>query len=146
LAIALIALAVAIGAWLRPLADSKPPAAPTYTESQVVEAKTNVCAAFDIVHQAIVVTNQRDRGVDPTSVLAVATSARQAAYAGSGYLDTTLAAEPATPPDLAAAIRKLTNVFQKLTIDYLAEVADTELEPLLRAADEATLRIGQLCK
>lgn len=148
-AITVVAIGLAISAWFRPLPDNKPPAtppAPTFSEQQVVDSKAAVCAAFKKVHQAIIVTNHRDRSNDPTAVLAVATSARQAALAGSGYLSTKLTEQPAAPSDLAAAIRTLANLFQELTVDYLAELSDSELDPLLRASDEATMKIEGLCK
>ena len=91
-------------------------------------------------------TNHRDHGADPTSTLAAATSARQAFAAGGGYLLTALSDEPATSPDLAGPVRRLAGVFQQLAVNYLAEVGDAALDPLLRAGDEATLTIQQLCK
>ena len=65
---------------------------------------------------------------------------------GSSYLLTKLNEEPATSLDLAAATRKLALTFQELAIDYLAEVGDSELDPLLRDADEATLTMQSRCK
>lgn len=147
MAVALIGIAVGFVGWFRPAPhNNQPPPKPTYTDQQIVSAKTSVCAAFETVHQAVVVTNHRDHGNDPTSILAAATSARQAFDAGSGYLITTLDDEPATPFDLAKAVRRLATVFQQLTVSYLAEVSDSELDPLLRAGDEATLTIQRLCK
>jgi len=146
LVIALAALGLAIGSWFRPVSNTKAPTAPNYTNQRVAEAKANVCAAFRTVHQAITVTNHREHGNDPTSTLAAATSARQAFAAGSVYLMTSLSDEPATPPDLAHAVRGLATVFQQLTVTYLAELSDSALDPLLHAGDEATLTIEQLCK
>jgi hypothetical protein len=146
--IALAALALAIGSWFQPLPITKAPnpLAPSYTNQQVAEAKANVCAAFQTVHQSIVVTNHREHGTDPTSALAAATSARQAFAAGGGYLLTALGNKPATPPDLAGAVRRLGTVFQQLAVSYLAELNNSALDPLLHDGDEATLTIQQLCK
>ncbi|GFG75199.1 hypothetical protein MBOT_25640 [Mycobacterium botniense] len=77
---------------------------------------------------------------------AVTVSVEQALLAGSVYLTTTLADQPATPRDLATAVRKLVNVFQELTIDYLNGQGNPELEPTLRAGDDATSTIQGLCK
>jgi hypothetical protein len=140
----LVTLGVAIVGWFRPVPPKSPPA-PTYSNQQVADAKANVCAAHEKVHHAVGLTSGRSSD-DPTAHLAIATSARQAIDVGGNYLLTTLAQEPATPPDLAAAVRKLANTFQELTVDYLAEVTDSELDRLLRISDQATLTIEGLCK
>lgn len=145
----LIIGAVAVGAWFRPLPKNKPaspPPAPTYTSQQIADAKTAVCSAFDKVHHAVAANNSRSGGNDPTAVIAVATSGRQALEVGGRYLLTKLAEEPATPPNLANEIRKMASIYQELTVDYLAEASSSETEPLLRAGDETTTAIEGLCK
>ncbi|MCV7147691.1 hypothetical protein [Mycobacterium riyadhense] len=149
LLIAVVALGVAIGAWFRPTADNKPsptPPAPTYTDSQVASAKATVCASYAKVHRAVKANFSRDQGTDPTQQLAVTVSVEQALLAGSVYLTRTLADQPATPPDLATAVRNLASVFQELTVGYLNGHSNAELEPTLRAGDDATLAIERLCK
>ncbi|MBO0881551.1 MAG: hypothetical protein J2P17_14665 [Mycobacterium sp.] len=149
LAIALIALAVSLVGWFRPAAhngQTSAPPKPAYTNQQTGDAKASVCAAYQNVHQAVRLNFARDRGTDPATQLASAVNARQALVAGSQYLLTTLAEEPATPPDLAKAVRALANIFQKLTVDYLAEVSESEVDALRRASDETTLTIEGICK
>jgi hypothetical protein len=151
LVVALLAICVAIGAWFRPSADSKPasaPPAPSYTDQQVAEAKTKVCAAYEKVHRALVLSSARNGGNDPTAVLGVATSGRQVLDAGSRYLITKLSEEPATSPELSAAIRNLAEGYQELTMEYLDGLtnSDTEIQPSLHAADDATATIERLCK
>ncbi len=149
LGIALLALGVGISAWFRPLPDNKSsgaPPPPTYTDQQVNEAKATVCAAFEEVHHAIHVSSARDRGNDPTANLAFAVNARQALVAGSEYLLMKLSEEPATSRELADAVRKLAGLYENLTLNFLAEVSDPEMEPLLRAGDEATSTVQRLCK
>ena len=141
----LVTLGVAIVGWFRPM-PYKPPAAPTYSEKQVADAKAKVCAAFGSVHQAVRSNFARDQGADPNQQLLVAVAGQQALLAGSAYLQTTLEEEPATPSDLAAAVRKLIDVFQSLTVDYLNGRGSPEVDPSLRAGDEATLAIQGLCK
>jgi hypothetical protein len=140
----LVTLGVAIVGWFRPV-PAKPLPAPTYSNQHVADAKARVCAAHEKVHHAVGLTSGRSSD-DPTAHLAIATSARQALDVGGNYLLATLAEEPATPPDLATAVRKLANTFQELTIDYLAQASDSELDPLLRTSDQATLTIESLCK
>lgn len=148
LAVALVAVGVAIGAWLRPLPNSKPIAAPTYTDQQVSAAKVDVCAAFDKVHHALVLSSGRNGGDDPTAVLAVATSGRQALDSGSRYLSTKLSEEPAAPSELATAVQKLADLYQELAISYLDGLtnSDAELQPLLNGSDDAASTIDRQCK
>ncbi|OMC52992.1 hypothetical protein A5745_23130 [Mycobacterium sp. IS-2888] len=151
LLIALVALGVAVGSWFRTASDSKPtPAAPpvTYSQQQITDAKASVCAAYQQVRKAGDMAGARSGGSDPNAVLTVATSTRQVLDVGSRYLMTKLAKEPATPPDLAAAVRKLADVYQEMTVDYLDGLSnsDPELDPLLRAGDEAHSTIESLCK
>jgi len=147
LIVALVAtLAVAIVGWFRPVPTSKPPAAPTYTSQQVADAKAKVCAAYEKVHEAVQTNFARDKGTDPNQQLLVAVTGQQALVAGSVYLQTTLSEQPAAPPDLTAAVRKLIDVFQSLTIEYLNGRGSPDVDPSLRAGDEATLAIEGICK
>ena len=143
----LVTLGVAIVGWFRPL-PAKPPPAPTYSNQQVAEAKAAVCGAYEQVRKAGDVAGARSGGSDPTAILTVATSTRQVLEVGSRYLITKLNTEPATPPDLAAAVQKLADVYQEMTVDYLDGLSnsDAELGPLLRAGDEAHSTIEGLCK
>jgi hypothetical protein len=141
----LVTLGVAIVGWFRPVPAKSPPA-PTYSNQQVADAKAKVCAAFDKVHQAVRGNFARDQGTDPNQQLLVAVTGQEALLAGSVYLQTTLSEEPATPADLATAVRKLIDVFQSLTVDYLNGHGSPEVDPSLRAGDEATLAIQGLCK
>jgi hypothetical protein len=148
LVIALAAVGLAIGSWFRPLPSTKAaaPSVPTYTDQQVASAKASMCAAFGRIDHALGVAAARSGGSDPTTGLAVATSTRQVFEVGSRYLLTRVAAEPATPPDLAEAVRKLANSYQDAVVAYLAEASDAELRPSLNAADDATLAMRRLCK
>jgi hypothetical protein len=140
----LVTLGIAIAGWFRP-APYKPPAAPKYTDQQVAEAKAKVCGAYHEVRQALAVAGARSGGSDPTATLAVATSSRQALDVGSRYLLTKLGGEPATSANLAVAVQKLAEIYQELTIRYLADASDAEIEQLRRSADEPTTTIDGLC-
>jgi hypothetical protein len=141
----LVTLGVAIVGWFRPV-QPKSPAPTTYTDQQVAEAKSKVCAEYQKVHNAIKASTGRDTGSDPTAQQVYALTGRQALLAGSAHLRTALSAQPATPSELAAAIRKLTDLFPELTVDYLNSAPDSEMEPTVHAADEATLTVERLCK
>ena len=131
--------------WFRPT-PAKPGRPPAYSNQQVADAKSKVCATFEKVHQAVGSNFARDQGTDPNQRLLVAVTGQQALLAGSVYLQTTLSEEVATPAGLAGAVRKLIDVFQGLTIDYLNGHGSPEVDASLRAGDEATVAIESLCK
>lgn len=141
----LVALAVAIVGWFRPL-PAKPPTPPRYDAQQVADAKAKVCAAHEKVHDAIKASSARNRGTDSTDQLVFAINGQQAILAGSEFLRTTLSQYPATPENLATTVRRLTDIFQELVVDYQNGMSDSEMEPTLRASDDATIEIQGICK
>jgi hypothetical protein len=150
-AITLVA-SVAIVGWLRPLQEHKPspaPGAPTYTSQQIADARAAVCGAFGNVDHALNLADNRSSGSgDPTAQLAVATSTRQVLDFGSRYLLTKLAAEPATPPELASAVRKQTDAYQEVVMRYLdgLDYSDPGLKSAGSASNEATETIRRICE
>ncbi|WP_431237827.1 hypothetical protein ACQ86B_24655 [Mycolicibacterium aichiense] len=144
--IALIAVAVAIGAWFRPAPKPETPAVKTYSEQEVADAKKAVCDAFLTVHNGVRINTGRNGGTDPTATLAVAANARLSLYGGGGYMSDVLEQHPATPKELADAVNQLSEVFRKLAIGYLADVSDTDLEPSLQQADNATVAVKNACQ
>lgn len=141
----MVAIGIAIGAWFRPMPKYEPPAPPTYSSEQVADAKAKVCAAYAKVHRAVGLTSGRS-SEDSTTRLVIATSGRQALAIGGTYLLARLGEEPATPPDLKVAVHSLASTFRELAIDYLAELGDSELDPLLRTADQESVKIESFCK
>jgi hypothetical protein len=150
LVIALAAMALAIASWFRPLPSTKvsAPPAPIYTDQQIASAKASVCAAFGQVDHSLALAYARIGGNDPTAQLAVATSTQLTLDAGSRYLSATLAEQPASPPDLAAAVRTQTNAYQKALIGFLngLGVSDPSQQPTVKASDDATETLRRLCK
>jgi hypothetical protein len=143
--ITLVAVGAAIAAWLRPIPHntSATPPAPSYSEQQVADAKSKVCTAYTKIHHAVDVNAPRTGGNDPTAQLAVATNMRQIYVVGSAYLLTTLGNEPAAPGDLAAATRKIAELFQVLTID--GSVSDPSVQAY-NDVNETGTTIEGLCK
>jgi hypothetical protein len=150
LLVTLVAVGASVILWFHSTRDTKAITTPTpaYGEQQVADAKSKVCSAFENVWNAEKVAGERNGGTDPTATLAVATSIRQVLDFGSRYLMNQVNAEPATPADLAAAIRQLSDVYQQLTINYLDGLtnADPKLGPLLTALDKQTYTVQGLCK
>jgi hypothetical protein len=143
--ITLLAVGAAVAAWLRPIphATSAAPPAPTYSEQQVADAKSKVCAAIEKVKKANTMNSSRNGGDDPNGQLLIAVNGRQVYIASSQYVLTTLADEPATPAELAAAGRKLANLYQVIAMDGLAS------DPSQAARDDASATgtsIDGLCK
>jgi hypothetical protein len=144
-AITLVAVAAAVAAWLRPMPETKSDVspAPTFSDQQVAEAKSKVCAAFQKVRRANETNATRNGGDDPNLQLLVAVNERQIYVASSAYLLTTFGDEPATPFDLAAAVRKLADEYQVVTLNFLA--SDTSKQER-DAADQTLSTIQSLCK
>lgn|GEM_PF-882833 len=150
LAIVLIVVGVAIGAAVRPLFENKhgAPARPVYTAQQVADTKAAMCTAYWKVQNALDIAGARNSSDDPTAQLVVSIGTRQVLAFGSRYLLTKLADHPATPSDLATAIRTLANTYQELTIGYLDGFGNSspEQQPILHTSDEAALTIQRTCK
>jgi hypothetical protein len=133
LTIALVALAVGVAAWFRPAKhDTQPPPNPTYTQQQIADAKAKVCAAVGKLDRAVSVGNAQPKGPDPLVA----------------SINTTLAEEPATPADLAAAVRNEANTLAEVVIGYEDGLGtfDPELKPIVDANSAAADTVRQLCK
>jgi len=143
--ITLVAVGAAVAAWLRPIPHNtaSTPPAPSYSEQQVADAKAKVCAAYGKVLNATTVNAARNGGDDPHTQLLIATTQRQVFAVGSSYLLTTLAEEPATPADLAAAANTLAHLYREITLDGL--VGDRN-DPAHDAANETGYKIQGICK
>ena len=145
LAIALIALAVGVVGWFRPTSHNEAPAKPTYTAQQTADAKAKVCAAFGQVDRALNVANALPAGSD---ALVTSLNIRQVFDVGSRHLLATLTDQPATPDDLATAVRKQASTLEEALIDYQDGFSnsDPEMRPVVDANTAATNTIRQLCK
>jgi hypothetical protein len=78
----------------------------------------------------------------------MATAVRQVLDFGNRYFLGELAKEPATPPDLAEAMRTLASSYRETTLGLLDGLTNTdaELKPTLSAGDEAMLTVQRLCR
>jgi len=149
LAIALLAISIAIASWFRPLPTNKPsPSAPAYTDQQFASAKANVCAAFEKVQHATDLAHSHVGSTDYATQLAASALTNAALDAGSRYLLSKLAEEPATPAELASAVRDEANAEQEALIGYLngLPASDPQMQPAVNASMQATASIRQICK
>jgi hypothetical protein len=151
--IAAAALVVALGAlgtslWqlLRPA--PKPAAAAGPTEQQIADARSKACSAYNTVRAAVTVRSNTDPGPDPNGAQAeaVAANARLALAVGHSYLMSNL--DPATPGQIADAIRKFANDSEGIAINALAGVSndDPAQAARLKNAVELDGQITELCK
>jgi hypothetical protein len=140
----LVVLGVAIVGWFRPLPHTSQPL-PTFSAQQVADAKAKVCDDYQQVHNAVKASSAGDKGPDPISQMIFGINGQQKILTGSLYLRTILVQQPATPSDLASTISRLTDIFQELVVDYQNGMTESEMEPTLRAADNATAAIEGLC-
>jgi hypothetical protein len=152
LALALVASGLAIVGWFRPSPPQTAPPSktPTYTEQQISDARTRVCAAVDTTHKGVVLqsgANKQD-GVssDPALAEGQAANARLSIISGSWYLRDHL--DPATPQPLADTIRHLSAVMLDIGANYLAGArdADQSQSALLSDGDSTFARALELCK
>ena len=145
-ALAVVAIALSVWALLRPAGDSE--GAATYSDAQRVEAKGQVCRAFNTVRQGVARNTRLQvpggEG-DVAGTLGVAANARISLYGGGQYLLARLA--PATPTDLADAVGGFANGLMDIGAAATAGVqnADPKRAKQLTDADAASTRIGQLC-
>jgi hypothetical protein len=138
LAIALIAVALAIVAWLVP--------APKHVSGQQsAQAKKNVCSTYNTVVTAVLNGTPNPRPDDPVSQEAVAANVRLAMIGGSSYLRETLNAEPATPADLTNAVKSLANTLDQTGFAFLLRADATVKQSLGQTLHSELAKINQLC-
>jgi hypothetical protein len=144
MAMAVIATAIAIVGWFRPAPQS---ASTAFTDQQTAQAKTNVCSAYAAVHQGVVRnTHLADPNPhDPLGQLAIAANARLALLGGGAYLHDRVAAQPATPADLAQAVNSMGMTIEQLGIGYLEAASNIVLDPLRHDLDSQIAQINKLC-
>jgi hypothetical protein len=139
--------AAALSGWL--LIRQGKEGTPNYSGAQRADAKTKICAATDIVRKGVSLnTNLQPPGgpEDVTGSLAVAANARISLYSGGEYLLARL--DPATSPELAAAVKKFGNLLMDIGAAATAGQQNSEPDQAarLKEADAANTTITELCK
>ena len=143
-------VAAALSGWvLFRLTQDGTPNSPNYTGAQRTDAKQKICAATDIVRRGVSLnTNLQPPGgpEDVTGSLAVAANARLALYDGGQYLIARM--DPATPQNLADAVKKFGNLLMDIGAGATAGQQNTEPEQAarLKEADAINGTITELCK
>jgi hypothetical protein len=116
LVIALVALGFAAWPVLRP-----GPSTPSYTETEVADATTRVCAAYDLAFRGVSTqTNQVVPPEDVAGTQAAAANARLALVVASEDLHTAVDASAAASAGLRDAVRGLADQYRIIGANYLA--------------------------
>ncbi|MGA9492858.1 MAG: hypothetical protein WBV80_21770 [Mycobacterium sp.] len=146
LVIALLAVAGAAYGYFFP--NESAAAAGKYSDQQRNDAKKHICETFKIVDRAVV-KNSHLKNPDnggPIGALSVATAQRIAFYNGGDFLHDRVAAEPATPKDLADNASGLGTQLEELSIGYLAGAQDFVQDELRQNIDDKIKKIVEICK
>jgi len=146
LVLAILALAGAAYGYFYP--NESAAAAGKYSDQQRNDAKKHICETFKIVDRAVVrnshLKNPENGG--PIGALSVATAQRFAFYDGGDFLRDRVAAEPATPKDLADNANALGTQLEELSIGYLAGAQDFVQDELRQNLDDKIKKIVDICK
>ncbi len=146
LVIALLAVAGAAYGYFYP--NESAAASGKYSDQQRNDAKKHICEVFKIVDRAVVrnshLKNPENGG--PIGALSVATAQRFAFYDGGDFLRDRVAAEPATPKDLADNANALGTQLEELSIGYLAGAQDFAQDELRQNLDDKIKKIVEICK
>lgn len=147
LVIAVIAIAVAIGAWFRPAPEAPPPvdAAPQYSDQEISDAEKAVCAAYNKMVQSVSGAGGQSSD-DPTTQQIYAVNIRVATHVASDYLLRQLAENPASPTRLTANVRELAILYNDVVLAQLANAPRSALDPLYSKVDAADAKVVEACK
>jgi len=148
-ALVLAVVAVGLSAWTVLRHTSDGPAEPSYTAAQQNDAKTAICTAADLVRKGVSLnTNLQSPGGDGdvTGSLAVAANARVSLSDGGQYLRARL--DPATPTELADAVRQFANTLLDIGAAATAGIpnSDPAQADRLRTADTQNAAVTERCK
>jgi len=138
LAIALIAVALAVVAWLVPVPKH-------VSGEQSAQAKRNVCTTYTTVVTAVLNGTPNPRPDDPVSQEAVAANVRLAMIGGSSYLRETLDAEPAAPADLTKAVKSMASTLDQLGFAFLLRADGSIKESVGQKLHSEIAQLNQLC-
>jgi hypothetical protein len=141
---ALLFAAIAVAVSIAALVGS--PDEPAVNAQQTDAAKQRVCGAFDVVLKAVSRQTNADLGTDPVAREAVAANARLATIGGGEYLLSRM--DPATPSDLADAVRTFANGIQDIGMNQLVGIpnADPEVAALLSGVQASSDHITLMCR
>ena len=142
--VALLALALATAAWFRPGPDATP-AAPQYSDQQVADAKKNLCDAYDTMYRALERAGTTT-SEDPNQKYMIAMNTRLAFNTSADRLLTEVSQNPAGPPELVDAVRRLAISYQKLVLVHTAEAPQPEIDAVYEEINSSETAVKKVCK
>jgi hypothetical protein len=147
LAVAVIAVAVAIGAWFKPTPEPTSPtvSSPQYSDEQIADAKKALCAAHDLVTRATQAAGSQTSD-DPTVKFLFAVNGRVGAISSANYFLATLDQYPATAQDLASAVQATALAYQETNLLHLANAPKEEIDVVYAKLDSADAKFVEACK
>lgn len=119
-----------------------------YSDQQVTDAKTDLCAAALLARRAVA-NNMHLKNPDPenpVAQLAVAANARLSLTGGAAYLRGRLAEDTAAPPDVVNAVGAMAGALEHLNLSYLVGQPNSDHEQLGRDLDSRITELGKLCE
>lgn len=138
---ALIAVAVAVAAWLHPSNERA-----SYSDQQSSQAKKNVCMAALAVNKATFSRKPVPNPTDPINQVSDAANSRLALLGGGAYLRDTVDAEPATSADLASAVKTMAETLQQMGVSYVAgTTSPAALASAQQSLDKSMSQINRIC-
>ncbi|MBJ7291019.1 hypothetical protein [Williamsia sp.] len=143
--IAVVAVGVATWALLEPAPE---PGAPSYSASEVTDATTSVCQAYDLALRAVSLQTNATPPAGDSGALAATANARLALMVASVNLTDALAAAPATPEGLATPVKQLAGEYRLVATNYLAGVTidQAPIPAALQRAGTAATTITGACR
>lgn len=135
-ALLLAFLAMGLSGWLLRSPDAFRSASADVTEEQVAQAKTRACAAHDVVSAGVFENTNRPNPVAPEDIagsMVVTANAKIALLDGGRYLIERTG--PATPPELAAAMKRFGDALMDIGVAANAGVLDSDSSQAARFKD-----------
>jgi hypothetical protein len=118
-----------------------------YSDRQVADARTDVCAAVGLSRSEVAENTHRpDYSGDEVGSLASFAMKRLAVFAAGDYLLERLREQPATPSDLTDAVRALADSYEAFAMHALNSEPEPSLDPFRHAVDRDLAQIDPLCK
>lgn len=148
LLVAAIAVAVAVASWFKPTDSSSSlttEASPQYTEQETADAKRTVCDAHAMVDKATAIAGG-ETSEDPVVDFVIAVNIRTTASLGAATYLRVLDENPATPEDVATAIRELASTYQELLLSQIGQAAKQDLDRYYDRINELDPRVVQACQ
>lgn len=148
-AVTLSLVSLGLSAWTAFRPELSTSVKPDRGAGQRAEAKAAICGAVDLVRRGVAVnTNVQSPGGegDVTGALAVAANARVSLFDGGFYLRERL--DPATPAELADAVRAFADTLMDVGAAATAGALNTDPDQAarLRDADTENAKVADLCK